>query len=170
MKTSERLIYEEKISSWRTEALFVLLTALFLLLLVRRVNSSGWDVLSILFFIFFMLFLFYCLNYLKLTIQLTSDYLKLTFGIFHWTVPMDNIEACKLDDPPALNKYGGAGIHFMFVDGRYRASFNFLEYPRVVVALRKKGRVQDISFTTRQPEDVLRLIHQAITSQALVQE
>ena len=82
---------------------------------------------------------------------------------------MDNIESCKLDNLPALNKYGGAGIHFMFVDGRYRASFNFLEYPRVVVALKKKGRVQDISFTTRQPEEVLRLIHQAITRRALAQ-
>mgnify|MGYP000900013350 CR=1 FL=1 len=32
-------------------------------------------------------------------------------------------------------RYGGAGIHFMSIRGRYRASFNFLEYPRVVIAL-----------------------------------
>lgn len=169
MNTKSDLIYEEKISSSRTEALFLSLTALFLILLVWRVNTAGWDFLSVLFFILFGLFLFYCFNYLKLILQLTTDSLKLTFGIFHWTVPFENIESCNLDNPPALNKYGGAGIHFMFVDGRYRASFNFLEYPRVVVALRKKGRVQEISFTTRQPEEVLRLIHQAITRRALAQ-
>jgi hypothetical protein len=47
----------------------------------------------------------------------------------------------------------------MMVNERYRASFNFLEYPRVVVALkRKRGPVQDVSFSTRQPEPVMSLI------------
>ena len=55
----------------------------------------------------------------------------------------------------------------MFVDGRYRASFNFLEYPRVVTALRGKRRVRDISFSTRQPDEVLRLIHKAATERKL---
>jgi len=53
------------------------------------------------------------------------------------------------------------------VDGRYRASFNFLEYPRVVIALRGKRRVRDISFTTRQPDKVLRLIHKAAAARNL---
>jgi len=56
-------------------------------------------------------------------------------------------------------QYGGAGIHFMFINKRYRASFNFLEYPRIVVALKKKsGPVCDLSFTTRHPEKVLQLL------------
>jgi hypothetical protein len=43
----------------------------------------------------------------------------------------------------------------MFVRGRYRASFNFLEHPRVVVALRGgAGPVRDVSFSTRRPEAV----------------
>ena len=58
-------------------------------------------------------------------------------------------------------KYGGAGIHFMTVHNRYRASFNFLEYPRVVIAFKKKvGLVRDISFSTRRPEEVTRLIRE----------
>jgi hypothetical protein len=60
---------------------------------------------------------------------------------------------------------GGAGIHFMMIRQRYRASFNFLEYPRVVVAFKKKaGPVQDISFTTRQPDEVLRLMREAVSA------
>jgi hypothetical protein len=107
-------------------------------------------------------FFFYSLNYQKLKIHLTPGSLKLIFGIFHWTVPVEDIESCRLDNPPPINKYGGAGIHFMFVDGRYRASFNFLEYPRVVVALKGKRKVRDISFSTRQPEEVLRLLRESI--------
>jgi len=60
---------------------------------------------------------------------------------------------------------GGAGIHFMMIRKRYRASFNFLEYPRVVIALKRKvGPVQDISFSTRRPDDVLRLIREAVSA------
>lgn len=59
-------------------------------------------------------------------------------------------------------RMGGAGIHFMSIRKRYRASFNFLEYPRVVIAFKRKvGPVQDISFSTRQPEKVIRLIQEA---------
>lgn len=166
MEVKDNLIYEERISSIRTEALFVLLATLFFLLMVWRVNTSGWDFLSIVFLFFLGIFLFYSLNYRTLVICLTPDALKLTFGIFTWTIPFGNIETCNLDNPPPVKKYGGAGIHFMFVNDRYRASFNFLEYPRVVIALRKKGRVREISFSTRQPDEVLRLLREAITAHA----
>jgi hypothetical protein len=66
-------------------------------------------------------------------------------------------------------RMGGAGIHFMMVRGRYRASFNFLEYPRVVIAFKKKvGPVRDISFTTRRPDDVIRLIKEAVSAREAV--
>jgi len=47
----------------------------------------------------------------------------------------------------------------MFLRGRYRASFNFLEYPGVVTAFKKKiGSVVGLSFSTRQPEEIIQLI------------
>jgi hypothetical protein len=64
-------------------------------------------------------------------------------------------------------RLGGAGIHFMLINKRYRASFNFLEHSRVVIALKRKvGPVRDISFSTRQPDEVLRLIQGAISAKA----
>jgi len=51
---------------------------------------------------------------------------------------LDNVEGCCLDDIPMLMRMGGAGIHFMLIRKRYRASFNFLEHPRVVIAFKKK--------------------------------
>ena len=158
-------IYHERVTSNRTEALFLALTLLFLFLLVWRAKISGIDILSVVFFFLFGIFIFYSLNYRTLVIYLTSDSLKLTFGIFTWKVPMENIEDCHLDEIPMVMRMGGAGIHFMTIRKRYRASFNFLEYPRVVIALKRKtGLVRDISFSTHQPDDVLYFIKKTVAN------
>ena len=91
----------------------------------------------------------------------------LRFGLFTWKVPLENVEVCRLDDAPALMRLGGAGIHFMSVRGRYRASFNFLDHPRVVVAFKRRvGPVQDLSFSTRQPEEMLRRLWEARSAES----
>ena len=165
MITNDDLIYDERVTSKRTEGLFLALTTLFFLLLGWRVNAGGLDVLAAVFFCLFGLFLFYSVNYRILIIRLTSESLKLTFGIFKRTVPLDNVEECRLDDIPMMMRIGGAGVHFMSIRKRYRASFNFLEHPRVVIALKRKaGLVRDISFSTRRPDDVLRLIQEAVSA------
>lgn len=154
------ILYNEKLSSRRTEILFIALTLLFLLLFVWCVTGRGLDFIASIFLFFCVVFLFYSLNYRTLIIRLTAESLILTFGIFGWSIPLSNIDAIQPDDDlPALMKYGGAGIHFMTVRKRYRASFNFLEYPRVVIGLKRKaGLVRDVSFSTRQPEEIIRLI------------
>ena len=164
MDTNKNILYYEELSSRRTERLFIALTVLFLLLDAWSVNASGWNGLAVFFAVLSCFFLFYTINYRTLIIHSTAEWLKLTFGIFTWTVPFSNVEECSLDEVPALMKNGGAGIHFMFIRKRYRASFNFLEYPRVVIAFKNKvGPVQDISFSTRQPEEVLRMVWAAIS-------
>jgi len=163
--TKNDIIYEERVTSKWTEVLFLALTILFLLLLIWRVNAGRLDILAAVFFCLFGFFLFYSVNYRTLTIRLTPEVLTLTFGIFTWTVPLDIVEECRLDDIPLLMRMGGAGIHFMFIRKRYRASFNFLEHPRIVIAFkRKRGLVRDLSFSTRWPDDVLRLIQEAVSA------
>jgi len=167
---TDDLIYNERVSSNKTEILFLALTTLFFLLLAWRVNAGNADLLAAVFFCLFGLFLFYSVNYRTLIIRLTPESLKLTFGIFTWIVPLDNVEECRLDELPILMRMGGAGIHFMSIRKRYRASFNFLEHPRVVVAFkRKRGPVCDISFSTRRPDDVLRLIQEAVSVNSTIQ-
>ena len=161
---TDDLLYTERLSSNKTQALFLALTILFLLLLIWRVNVAGLDALAAVFTCFSILFLFYSLNFRTLIIRLTPASLKLTFGIFMWNVPLNNIDGCRLDEIPLLMMLGGAGIHFMMIRKRYRLSFNFLEYPRVVIAFKRKvGLVRDISFSTRQPDEVIRLIQEAVT-------
>jgi len=167
---TDDLLYNERVSSNRTEALFLALTILFFLLLIWRVKAGSLDVLAAVFFCLFSLFFFYSVNYRTLIIRLTPESLKLTFGIFTWIVLLDNVEECCLDDIPMLMRMGGAGIHFMSIRKRYRASFNFLEHPRVVIAFkRKEGLVRDISFSTRRPDDVLRLIQEAVSAKRAAQ-
>ncbi len=165
MGTNENVLYYEKLSSKRTQRLFAGLAILFLLLSIWRVKVNGMNGLAVFFLVLSCFFLFYVVNYRTLIIRIMGKTLKLTFGVFTWTVPFDNIESCSIDEIPALMKNGGAGIHFMFVRNRYRASLNFLEYPRVVIAFKNKvGPVRDISFSTRQPDEVLRIIREGISA------
>ena len=159
-------IYYESVSSKKTTRLFVVLAAVFFIFAVWRSAVRDFDTLAGVLLFFSGFFLFYVINFRTLVIQLSPEALRLDFGIFHWTIPVSNIANCQHDeDLPWLMKNGGAGIHFMFIRNRYRASFNFLEHPSLVVALKEKaGPVADISFTTRNPDELIRQIVEAITA------
>ncbi len=160
------IILTEKVSSKRTEFLFIALTLLFCLLFIWRITARSVDLLASIFLFFLCFFLFYSINFRTLVIRLTSETLKLSFGIFTWTLPLNNVGDIQPDDDLlALMKYGGAGIHFMFVRKRYRASFNFLEHSRVVIGLKRKaGLVSDVSFSTCRPDELIRLMQEAISA------
>jgi hypothetical protein len=163
---SDDLRYEERLSSRRTTALFAALTLLCLALWAWRRGAGDRGTVTGLLGCFGFMFLFYVLNYRTLTIRLDPGALRLQFGLFSWVAPWENVASAELDEIPASMYYGGAGIHFMTISGRYRASFNLLEYPRVVVAFKRKlGPVRDLSFSTRRPDEVLRVIRQAAESQ-----
>jgi hypothetical protein len=156
--------YSEVLSSTRTEALFVVLTLLFAGLLAWRRAARGLDLLAIVLLCAALFFLFYALNYRTLRIQLTAETLTLSFGLFRWTVPLNTVERCHRDDV-SLWRIGGAGIHFTWIEGRYRVMFNFLEYPRLVVALtEKKGPVWDVVFSTRRPEEIQRFLDEVLAT------
>jgi hypothetical protein len=159
------IIYHERLSSNKTLALFLALTIVFDLLFLWRLNDRGFDLLAVVYLAFGVFFLFYSINYRTLVIDLTPNVLKLSFGIFSWKVPLENVEDCTLDDMPVIMRMGGAGIHFMTIRRRYRASFNFLEHPRLVIAFKRKvGPVRDISFSTRRPDELLQLLKEAVSA------
>jgi hypothetical protein len=159
MDQNEHTLYTERLSSNKTQALFAALAVIFAGLAFWRNSAAGFPGWAALLTLFSIFFLFYILNYRTLIITLTRSTLTLKFGIFRWRVPLDNIAECQLDHIQGFMYYGGAGIHFMTISGRYRASFNFLEYPRLLIAFKKKiGPVQDISFSTRRPDELIQLI------------
>jgi hypothetical protein len=126
MIVTENLLYTERVSSKRTEMLFIALMLLFFTLLIWRVTARGLDILLLVFLCLFAFFFFYALNYRTLTIRLATRSLKLTFGIFTWNVSLENIESCRLDEIPVLMRMGGAGIHFILIRRRYSASPSWL--------------------------------------------
>jgi len=166
MHNEKGYIYKEKLSSARTALLFIaLMTVFFCLTLWRTKIFTDWNSLGVIFLFLAFFFLFYAANYRTLNILVHPDFLLLKFGIFQWKEPIDNIRSVQLDEIPFLMKYGGAGIHFMFVRKRYRVSFNFLEHPRVCVSLReKRGWVKDLSFSTHEPEILIRTIKELLNT------
>ena len=162
MEKMDKNIYHEELSSARTESLFVALTAVFLTLFLWRWSSVGWNGWTITFLCLSAMFLFYSLNYRNLKIHLTSESLQLTFGIFTWNIAISNIQNCYIDEN-TIWRFGGAGIHFMWLKGKYHAFFNFLEYPRVVVTLKKKkGLVQEIAFSTKHSAQVMEFLQRQL--------
>lgn len=154
-------IFEERLQSKRTTALFVLLAALFWSLWLRRKKTGRGGRLNALFSGLSAFFIFYVLNYHTLQLEITPQRICLRFGLFEWSEPLENIENCFVDET-SLWRIGGAGIHFSLFAGRYRAMFNFLEYPRIVLGLKhKRGPVREIAFSTRHPGQVISLIEQA---------
>lgn len=153
------LVYEERVTSTGTTALFLALALLFSLIFITRQRADGPGVLGVVSLCLATLFLFYAFNYRVLKITITTEALHLRFGVFGWTVALEDLVGGQVDALPPLLRYGGAGIHFMTVRGRYRASFNMLEHPRIVLALgRPRGWVRDLSFSTRHPDAVLRYL------------
>lgn len=158
----EELLYEERLSSFRTELLFVALAVFFLALLAWRVMASGFGVLAGVLLFFSAFFAFYALNYRVLVIRISTDRISLRFGLFGWTIPWPAVEEAHLD-PTSLWRISGAGIHFSPIRGRYRAMLNFLEHPRVVVALKeRRGLVRDVAFSTARPEEILHIVEASV--------
>jgi len=156
------LIYEERISSLRTEAVFVALSVLCFALLAWRLTVSGFGIITALFLFLSVLFFFYALNYRILVIRISTEGLQLKFGLFSWTVPWHTVADAYPDETP-LWRVGGAGIHFSIISGRYRAMLNFLEHPRIVIELKeKRGPVRDVAFSTERPNEMLRIIEESI--------
>ena len=159
---TNELLFHERVSSPRTTWFLAALALLSGLLGAGRIQAAGVDAWAIAGLGFSAFFWFYVLNYRILDIRLTPEALTLTFGLFHWVVPVDNVDTVRPDQLPWLLWYGGAGIHFMTAHQRYRVSYNFLEYPRVVIGLKRKaGLVRDVSFSTRQPGEVIRCLQAA---------
>ena len=155
--------YFEKLRSNKTTALFVFLALVFFLLSAWRVSVVGFVFFPILCLFLGVLFLLYVVNYRTLQIEISDRFLRLKFGLVGWKIDFENIDSCSLDASPAIIKYGGAGVHFAFVNRIYRVFFNFLEYPRVLINFkRKKGLVQGLVFTTKQPDQVMEFLQTRI--------
>ncbi|MCD6426211.1 MAG: hypothetical protein J7L35_12015 [Anaerolineales bacterium] len=152
-------LYSEKIRSNKTSLLFVILALIFLALFAWRYSVVGFRFVPGLYAFLGLFFCVYVINYRVLIITITDQALHLKFGLVGWRTDIENIAVSVLYDPPFWIKYGGAGVHFAMVEGEYKAFYNFLEYPRVLIKFhQKQGSVQALVFTTREPDQILEIL------------
>lgn len=162
-----RILYREQLTDWKTSLLFAVLAAFFAALFCLRFQQVGWKPGPIIFMLISLIFWLYLVNYFRLDVKISSRDLILKFGIFGWKESLQNLGPISKEGRPFWIRYGGAGIHFAMVRGKYTMFFNFLDHPRQKIELlTKRGWVQQICFSTCCPDRIRSVLEQARTLNA----
>ncbi len=156
-------LYKETIFLWVFTALMCMVTAFFLFVVLYQIlvgplgdNPPP----NLVFFLMALLFLGITIAFSKLSITMTSRSVIVGYGIFTRTIPWETIERCYEDAVSSL-RYGGWGIRIGRVKGKWRLVYNVIGGPRVVLSL-KSGWFKEFVFSTKNPEQVMKIIRQRI--------
>ncbi|MFX1339433.1 MAG: hypothetical protein ACFFDK_12545 [Promethearchaeota archaeon] len=153
-------LYKEKIFLKATTISLAIVTLIFLLLLISEILFTKNIFLTVLVFFLFVGFILLTFNFNTLTIRINPHFIKIAYGIFNRTTSWENIRDCYLDNVSNL-RYGGLGIRYARVKGKWRVIYNTYNTARVVLVLRK-GKIKEIVFSTKNPEEAMKLINQQI--------
>ena len=157
----ENKIYEEKIFSKLFTGIFVLIPIIFLFLLSYQAliepigahPAPNWF-----FLLMFLFFLGITINFSRYSLKMTSNAIKVSYGLSKHSILWNNIADCYLDTT-SIRSYGGWGIRVANVNGQWRLGYNVVGYPRVLLSL-KQGRFREFVFSTNNPEEVIKIIKQ----------
>jgi hypothetical protein len=162
-------IYEETIPflvGKLVMALMIALSLLFLFIFIYQQLSGpvgsrpAPDWLYLVMFVLFAGISYLVTSFRKLTISITSQVIKVTFGIFKYTISWGNVEGCYLDKNPGI-AYGGWGVRIGKTKGKSVLVYNVVAAPRVILEL-KKGRFGQFAFSTKRPDEVMTIVQQQI--------
>ncbi len=155
--------YEETIFSRGITLILGVTTAVFFLLWIYE-SFFGWGwsepFQRWIWLGMFLFFLGMTVNFSKLSVKMSSDSLTVGYGIIKKKIPWGKVEDCYVDEDSALS-YGGWGIRFTRVRGKWRTVYNVIGGPRVVVTL-NEGFVDEIAFSTKKPEKAIKTIKENI--------
>ncbi|MGY4706584.1 hypothetical protein ACVNPS_02360 [Candidatus Bipolaricaulota sp. J31] len=104
--------------------------------------------------------LFFLRSFRRLVIEITPEHIAVRFGI-RYVVPWERMESVRRDERSLLS-YGGVGWRFGRRKGGWTMAFVDFRSPRVVLELRG-GRVRELVFSTRRPEEVIRLVEEHLS-------
>lgn len=156
-------VYEERIfSGWLTIVLGIVTCVLFgIFIYQRQVGPVGtrpapdWILLAIA-----LLLLVITVNFAKLTIKITAQGISVGYGFIKHNIPWSNVADCYQDKASTI-RYGGFGIRLGLVNGKWRLVYNTIGDPRVVIR-KRRGRIQEFVFSTRNPEGVIRTMKERL--------
>jgi len=100
------------------------------------------------------------INFSTLSIAINPEGLRVGYGLLNNTIPWKNIESSYLDKTSVI-MYGGWGIRLGRVKGKWRLVYNVFRGPRVVLVL-KKGWYREFVFSTRNPQEMMKIIGQQL--------
>lgn len=99
-------------------------------------------------------------NLRRLDIRIDDRGVRVRFGVFRQEYAWGDIISAEADHASWF-RYGGWGIRFTRVEGYWRRGYTVIDAPRVVLTVRR-GYVRQFAFSTKRPEDVLRVIGKRI--------
>jgi hypothetical protein len=96
-------------------------------------------------------------NFLILRIKITQEYLSVSCGIIKHITPWNDITGCHVDPNVRFNGYG---IRYGRINGK-RVQGYVMGNPKVIISL-NNGKYDDFVFTTKNPQEVCKLIKEQI--------
>ncbi|HDS45134.1 MAG TPA: hypothetical protein ENN68_03420 [Methanomicrobia archaeon] len=155
--------YEERITVWSFTVILGFVSAVFIAVVIYQVliGPLGTNPAPNGFYLFMaLLFFALAMMFSTLVVKLSPRSVVVSFGLIKRSIPWELIERCYVDEVTSL-RYGGWGIRIGRVGGKWRLVFNIIGAPRVVLAL-KQGRFDEFVFSTRHPDEIVRMIRQRI--------
>jgi len=150
--------YEEKIFPKKEMWILGVVIILSLFLLVYQFfvgyHTIDWALLLALLALVVVMY-----SFRKFNIKMTSDAIIVKYGFGKRTIPWEKIGDCYLDKASII-RYGGFGNRIGRVKGKWRDVYNVIGYPRVVLSLKNSGFFKEFVFSTKNPEEVMKVIKQ----------
>lgn len=150
------VIYEETIYlAWLIVVFLMILVGTFIFQSLA-VPDEAKPIVNIVLLIVILVALFSA-NFLILRIKITQEYLSVSCGIIKNITPWDDITDCNVD--PNV-KFNGYGIRYGRMNGK-RVQGYVMGNPKVMISL-NKGKYDNFIFTTKNPEEICKLIKEQI--------
>ena len=105
------------------------------------------------------------LNFSRLSIKATLEGISVGFGRMRASFKWEQIEDCYVDKASAL-RYGGFGIRGGRFEGKSRLVYNITNAPRLVLKV-KGAKYDEFVFSTKKPDELMRVIKSQITKPPL---
>jgi|GEM_PF-3578559 len=152
------IIYEESIYlSWLV-LLFVLILVGTFFVQIIIIPDELKPIFNIVFLVVILTALFSA-NFVMLRIKITQEYLSVSYGIIKHITPWEDIIACQVEGPSAV-QFKGYGIRNGKINGKMVQGY-VIGNPKVTISL-NKGKYNDFVFTTKNPQEVCNLINEQI--------
>lgn len=104
------------------------------------------------------------LSFSRLSIRATLEGISIGFGRIRTSFRWEQVEDCYPDEASAI-RYGGFGIRGGRFKGKSRLVYNITGAPRLVLKV-KGSKYDELVFSTKRPDELMRIIKGQIRSEA----